>query len=299
MSLIKLGEGNSVPSKIQLMRVGNFNYDNEPINLTKDLLLSLKNNFESKVRGYEDGKLPIDYFHENDKLAAGWIANLSLEAEGTELWGEVQWTPKAEKMLADGELRYVSVEFHFDYQDNESGKKFGPTLFGAGLTNRPFLKGMKPVKKFSEGENQMTLEQAMAKIAELEKKIADMGKMEAELADTKKKMEDSEAKAALAEKKGSFDKMLAEGKAVEAQREPFMAGDMAKFAENAKPLNAGSGNAGNEGTKDNAKSFQDQVLELAETVRKEKKISMSESISQVLNANKVLRAGYEKEVALG
>jgi hypothetical protein len=321
--LIKLTEGNKVPDRVQLMRVGNFLYEGDDLQITPNLLLSFKNNFNEKVRGYDDGKLPIDYFHENERIAAGWIANLDLENNDTELWADVQWTPKASQMICDGELRYLSAEFHFDYQHNEGGKKFGPTLLGAGLTNRPFIKGMKPVKTLSEGAGEMNLEQAMAKIAELEKQIAELQKaaqedqaaddagtemgelkkklaaMEADAEKNKEEKKKLEEEKKCAEQKAKFDKMLSEGKSIEAQREAFMSGDMIKFADLAKPVNMSAQGSATAGSKAPVQGdAQDQVLALAEAYAKEKKVSLSEGIREILSSNKALREQYEKEVTV-
>jgi len=320
---IQLQEDRKASSMVQLLRTGKFNYDGESLEITPSILASLKINFESKVRGYMDGKLPIDYFHEGDKVAAGWIQNLSLESDGNELWAEVKWTPKAEDIIGGGELRYLSVEYALDYQDNESGKTHGPTLFGAGLTNRPFVKGMKPIVSFSEknkklGGYTMNLEQALAKIAELEKELeaAKSGKagVEVEMAAVKAecdkmKMEAGKKEAAaieekaLAEKKSGFEKMLSEGKAVEAQREPFMAGNMVKFAELAQPLNHGIGHVGT-GTKTDTKNLsdsktpaQDKLIELATSYARENKVAFKEAIKVVLKANKELNEKYRSETA--
>ncbi len=302
--LIKLSEDGAVPKRVQLLRTGAFNYDGEAMNITSAMLQSFVKNFNEKVRGYEDGKLPVDYFHENEKIAAGWIASLTIEVEDTELWAEVHWTPKAEKILADGELRYLSVEFSFDYESNEGGKRFGPTLFGAGLTNRPFIKGMKPVKTLSEGDYKMTPEQMQAKIAELEAMIADLkkqvgGSAEA-LAAAKTEADGLKQEKAMSEKKASFDKMLSEGKAVEAQREPFMSGDMTKFAELAKPLNSSSKGGSGEGEPTNtAADAQDKIHELAlKAMAQDKNLSYKQAVSKVLDGDKKLHDQYKNEVKL-
>jgi len=163
----------------------------------------------------------------------------------------------------------------------------------------------------------MDLEQAMAKIKELEAKIAELEKGKSqdeaadkagteEMADMKKKLGDAEMKCnelenkiKQAEQTNTFNKMLAEGRAVEAQRNAFMAGNMVKFAELSKPVNMGAAGTESTGGANQAKSAQDKVLELAEKVSKEKKISLSEGISQVLMSDKDLRVQYEKEVAVG
>lgn len=312
---IKLADGGEVPKKIQLLKVGAFkSAEYGELNITKDILLSMKKNFEGKARGYDDGHLPIDYFHENEKVAAGWIEGLTLSDDGAELWADVTWTPRGEKHLADKELRYVSAEFHFDYKSNEGGKKFGPTLFGAGLTNRPFIKGMEAVVELSEGAGEsMTLEQAMAKIADLEKKIAEMGKGETEMSDMKKKLSEYEASAKkseedkkLAEKKSDFDKRLSEGKVCEAQREPFMSGDLVKFSDLQQTVkldskgNAGSGDDGKGA--DHSKSetpAQDEVMALAEAaMASDKKIKLSDAIQSVLREKPELATKYRTETSI-
>lgn len=323
--VLKLGEvdgSKTVPARIQLMRVGNFKSDQYgAFKITRDTLAAMLSNFEANVRGYEDGALPIDYFHENDKEAAGWIKKLTLEADGTELWADVEWTPRAAEKIASREIRYTSAEFHFNYQDNETQKKFGPTLFGAGLTNRPFIKGMDAVIELAEEEgNQMNLEQALAKIAELEKQIAamksggdDMDMMKKELADAKAKCEEYEASAkkaaeekeaaekakALAEKKGKFDKMLAEGKVCEAQREPFMADDTIKFAESAKPVKLSTeGTGAGAGEEDAGKSAEDEVEEKAKKLSAEKKISFSQAVQSILMSDAALRERHAKATSV-
>ncbi|MCH8350738.1 MAG: hypothetical protein IIB29_10825, partial [Chloroflexi bacterium] len=45
------------------------------------------------------------------------------------------------KILAK-EFRYLSADFNMNFRDNETGKSFGGVLNGAGLTNRPRVKGM-------------------------------------------------------------------------------------------------------------------------------------------------------------
>jgi len=309
---IILSEKNEVPTHVQLLKTGEFLQENgKKVKISREILASFVQNFTDKVRGYADGKLPIDYFRENEKIAAGWIETLTLEAEGNELWGDIKWTPAGNQKLSDGELRYISVEFHFNYQHNESEKKFGPTLFGGGLTNRPFIKGMEPITMFDEKGNIMkNLEEAMAEIKKLNEKIASLeksaGDKETEIAGMKTKMSEQtaahDAEKKLAEKRDSFNKMLAEGKVVEAQRESFVAGDMAKFAELAKPTNLGG--KGNSGGGDDQKkddpnqTAQDKVMELAEKEVSENKVSLSEGIQRVLNKDKDLHDRYRKEVAI-
>jgi len=304
----------AAPQRIQLLKCGEFIQENgKKLAITPKLLESFKKNFDDNARGYPDKQLPIDYFHENDKVAAAWIK--SVEVQGDALFAEVEWTPRGEKIVSDRELRYVSVEFDFDYRHNEGGKKFGPTLFGAGLTNRPFVKGMNPVT-LSEGETAMNEEQYKAKIAELEAKIkelqgnqeqmsavkTEMEGVKKELSEAKKQLVDVTAKAdadkKLAEKTNAFNKMLAEGKACEAQRDHFISGDMVKFAENAKPLNSGSGHGGSgagAGAGSGDESVTDQVVSLAEKMVKDKGMPFDKAVSAVLDSNAELSKKYHEQ----
>ena len=276
---IQLSETKEVATRVQLLRTGKF--EEGALVLDEVILASLKKNFDAKVRGYTDGKLPIDYFHEGWKEAAGWISALYLEANGTELWADVQWTPKAMECIGGGEIRYLSVEFSFDYQDNESNQKFGPTLFGAGLTNRPFVKGMKPVVQLSEkgGKGNMELKEALEKIQTLSTQVTDL---ETKLSESVKASDSLKLELEAAKKKAVFDKMLSEGKVVEAQREAYLANDMVTFAERAKPVNTiPAGTKAQEAPVSSGKTAAAEILELAEKLVSEGQISLSAAISKV------------------
>ncbi len=140
-----------VPKRIQILRCGAFFHPDyeTPIEITTEFLESMVQNFSSDVRGVD---LAIDYSHDSEDIAAGWIKKLFVDSTGQELWADVEWTPSAQKRLADKEFRYLSADFSFNYQDNETLQTFGPTLFGAGLTNRPFVKNMAPALELTEGK---------------------------------------------------------------------------------------------------------------------------------------------------
>lgn len=137
------------PSKdIQLFRVGTFYHpDYGKFEITPDALKAMEKNFKNKIRGID---IAIDYKHNSEDIAAGWIQELYLSSDGKELWAKVDWTPKGNQVLSEKEFRYISPDFTFNYQDNESLKKYGPVLLGAGLTNRPTIKNMEPVVQLSE-----------------------------------------------------------------------------------------------------------------------------------------------------
>lgn len=356
--------------KVELIRTGSFT---DPrygdFDITENMLSEMVKNFSRKVRGVIPA---LDYSHESDGVAAGWFKNLWTEKNtsgGISLMAEIAPTPKAAKMLADKEFGYISADFDYDYQDNETREKYGCVLLGAGLTNRPVIKRMEPVVQLAEkdplsakiaklvkeghsqdqavaiaysmqragklneqGDGTMTPEQekVMADykklqeamkcadpdqlyqmIMDLQKKVADleaqaaldngpadqqpkaMAELRKQLSESKSKLEKFEQDKAKSEKEAEFQKMLTEFKAVEAQREPFMAGDFKKFAELAQPLNtkaAGQGGAGNGGKADP----QDEVLERATKLSEQAKIPMKDAISQVLAEDKELAAKVNK-----
>lgn len=94
-------------------------------------------NFTGNVR--KCGDLPLDYDHQPGP-APGWI--VGLRNEGEALFADVKLTPSGTEKVRSGEYRFFSPEWHPDWQDPETGKSYGPTLFGGGLTNRPFFRGM-------------------------------------------------------------------------------------------------------------------------------------------------------------
>ena len=310
---ISLSEGqDKAPEKIQVIRTGTFHHEKYgKFEITKDHLLSFKKNFDARVRGID---IALDYGHNSEGEAAAWFKDLELSDDGTELWAVPDWTPDGAQAVVGKKYRYVSADFNFDYQDNESLKKHGPTLLGAGLTNRPVVKGQAPVIELTEGKGtevdpkDKLIEELKAKVAELEaklsgqlgemKKIGDyekeMGEKEKQLSEAREQLKTLKAEKETAEKKAQFDKKLSEGVVVEAQREAFMAGDMAKFMELAQPVKLSEqGSGAPPAEKKGEKDVQDQVLELAEKALADKRAqNISDAISLVLHENKELAKQY-------
>lgn len=308
---IKLGEENQVPSTVQILRIGKFNhpqYGN--FEITKTTLAEMKANFENNIRGVD---LAFDYYHASDKDAAAWVKGLELREDDTELWAEVDWTPKARQKLAERELRYFSPDFAFVWKDPESGNTFSNVLFGGGLTNRPFVKEMAAIvadEKY-KGETMTELEKAqkenealkaqniklseenavMQKQVEAAPQPSELEQMKKQMAELQEKIKMAEAKeaAALAEKKKleeqiqcaekekEFNVLLSEGKACAAQKDAFIKGDMMAFVKLAQPVNTkGAGNSGNQ----NGDTDEQKTLKLAEAKRKEDpKLDVATSIS--------------------
>ena len=98
-SLVAPGDPTTVPSRVQILRVGKFNHPSYgAFEITKKTLAEMKANFDKKVRGID---LAFDYYHASDEDAAAWVNTLELAEDGAELWATVAWTPKAAKKLDD------------------------------------------------------------------------------------------------------------------------------------------------------------------------------------------------------
>lgn len=99
---------------------------------------------ESVNQGIRGQQLDINYDHnaKTDK-AAGWIQKAEARSDG--LWVLVEWTKKAYRAIKDKEYKYFSPEFQDEWTHPQTQNVFKDVLFGGGITNRPFLKGILPL----------------------------------------------------------------------------------------------------------------------------------------------------------
>ncbi len=187
---------------VQLLRTGSFfddRYDN--FKITRKMFQEMISNFKTGVRGIQPA---VDYGHDTEGVAAGWMKDVyetKVQGDQSELWAKVEWTPKGQKTLSDKEFGYLSADFDTAYEDNETKKKYGCVLLGAGLTNRPVIKKMQPAIQLSEATDlKCSNDKQKEKIvdAEKEKQLADatakLGEQDAQLAGYKKLAEDMGAK---------------------------------------------------------------------------------------------------------
>ncbi len=121
------------------------------IDLSPDDLQTMYQNFKTRTPKAPT-RLPIDFDHLSDDpqkpgdgQASGWIDDLKIGDDGNSLWMKPEWTRDAAKMIADGKYSGISPFFVTNFIDKASGKKIGPTLRAAALTNRPFLEGMENI----------------------------------------------------------------------------------------------------------------------------------------------------------
>ena len=118
-------------------------------NFTPELLLD----FEHKSR--RDGGTTV---------AAGWIEELLGVTTGEDagLWLKVRWSEDGEKAVGGGNLRYISGTF--DYEVIGGNRVRLTCLLDAGLTNRPNIRGCKPISNCESGEETQETTTVSAKI---------------------------------------------------------------------------------------------------------------------------------------
>lgn len=138
-------------NKIQILRTGTWHHPQYgKFTITEEMLETMVTNF-NEVRPKAPTELVVDFEHlsagdvtdPKQGKAAGWIKSLVKENGG--LFAMVAWTADAADAIKKKEFRFISPEFDLNYTDKETGKKVGPALISAALTNRPFLEGMQPV----------------------------------------------------------------------------------------------------------------------------------------------------------
>lgn len=314
---------NTIPQDVQILRAGKYFHNGREITVRPEDLKKMALNFQENVRGID---LMIDFSHESEGEAAGWIENIYLSENDSELWAKVIWTPSGQDALINKKFRYISADFDFNYQDNETLAEYGPTLFGAGLTNRPVVKKMQPVIQLSEKtyseEKKMDLEQkimelmdmmkalvAKVEMMEPKKEMAEDKKeepvVEPKMEDKKEELSDESKKEILSEtaklieennnlkKENAFNKLFSEGKVVQAQRDAFMKGDMIEFSEKAAKLH--TTNSGDSREDKHEGDAEEQVIKLAEKEQKESGIDFGKAVAKVLKNNPKLSEAYNKK----
>ena len=302
----------AAPDKIQILRAGKFFHDGQEIEVSEKDLLNMVKNFAEKVRGID---LMIDFSHNSEGEAAGWIKELVLSEDKKELWANVEWTPTGKTSLDNKAFKYISADFSFAYKDNETLKNYGPTLFGAGLTNRPVVKQMEPIvlseikiinpnkdktmygdarelEEEKKMQEEMSLEDAMRMIQALkddllkkdEELISMRRELEEKMMEEEKKLAEIKKEKELMEKNQAFDKKLSEGVVVEAQRQAFIDNDMEKFLslQTEIKLSESGNNVVPKESKLTKENFEDKIIELAEKRAKEENIALDIAIGEEL-----------------
>lgn len=114
--------------------------------ISRSMLLMMVENFNKRVFGQD---IFIDVAHKPNDGAAAKVLKLSVEGE--RLRALCEWTPMGMEAIQQKGYRYLSIEYHEHYKDNETGTDFGPVMMGAGLVVRPAIKRLDPIE-LSEAE---------------------------------------------------------------------------------------------------------------------------------------------------
>jgi hypothetical protein len=109
------------------------------IKITLDRAKKFADSVVKQVRGIDAS---INYNHNNEDVAAGWVK--SAEARDNGVWLFVEWTSDAAKKIKDKAYRYFSAEYADEWESPE-GSKFADVIMGGALTNRPFMKNLVPL----------------------------------------------------------------------------------------------------------------------------------------------------------
>lgn len=157
-----------LPTKIQALPMGKFRH---PIYgkmvLDEKKLSEFANNWSANVRGQD---LDIDLDHKKfNSEAAGWVTGVELNTTDPDpkrrgLWYTVDWTQLGEVKLTSRAYRYFSSDY-FDTWTDPTGTVHKNVLNGGALTNRPYLKGMKPIVLSEDDERQVMDRDALEKLA--------------------------------------------------------------------------------------------------------------------------------------
>jgi hypothetical protein len=144
---VNLEEGKN-SSWVTVTRTGKFS---DPrygeFEISRDMLLSMVKNFEARVYGQD---VFLDVAHNPNNGAAAKFLKLSIE--GDRLRALVEWTPYGIDAVKNKGYAYLSAEYQENFQDNEAKKFHGATLLGAGLTVRPVIKRLDPVRLSCESD---------------------------------------------------------------------------------------------------------------------------------------------------
>jgi len=289
---------NEIPKEVQLLKVGKFEhfYFGE-FEINEISLSEMKKNYDKKVRGID---LAIDVAHQNHLDAAGWFKKLTIK--NGEMWATIDWNDLGIDKIGKKRFRYLSAEFDTDYEKvefNKAGvkkvKKLGKVLLGAALTNRPFLKNMEPTTKLSE--EKVKMEQ---KVKELTESNDSLGAENKKLSEGNKELSEKnevlskeistlKEEKILSEKEVTFQKMLDEGKAIPAQKDAWIKGDLNDFAAKATNVKVnlnenGSGEGNGETGKAKEKNEDDLNKEAIKLADKDS-ISLSDAQSNLLDTD--------------
>lgn len=150
-----------VPEEIQVIPFGRWKGykrgDGETIEfeVTRELAMQALKYHDEFDRRYPNRDLVIDYEHQTlmgvEAPAAGWFKKLFLKSDGIYARPK-EWTERAKEYFLKREYRYHSPVLAFNDVDGETGERIPLWVNSIGLTNSPFVNGIKPVVAKNEDE---------------------------------------------------------------------------------------------------------------------------------------------------
>ena len=155
--ILAASNGDSLPSKIELLKVGMWDTPNHGMFMvTPEDLNQYKENFDNGVAQAGEAGIVIDFDHDSrfgKSVAAGWITELTVGTDDNgipTLFAKVEWTGLGKKELLEKNYKCISPEFYPEsrggWEDPEEFGHYIPNvLAAAGLVNRPLFKGLKPI----------------------------------------------------------------------------------------------------------------------------------------------------------
>lgn len=178
-----------------LLPAREFKKGGRAINVTDDVLEAMARNFTTRR--------PVTIAHPDldGAEAHGWITGVDVSAfeDGKALYATIEWSDDTAEAIEARKYGFLSPVFAMQYTD-EAGNDIGPALLAAGLTNNPhwasdqpevwqqFARSLTPrynpgfsdpldnaadaASTTSEEEDMEKLEQAMARISDLEASVA-------------------------------------------------------------------------------------------------------------------------------
>lgn len=109
------------------------------IDITVERVKNFMESVKKKIRGIDPS---VNYHHEGDGEAAGWVKDADSRSDG--LWLFVEFTTTAVQKIKEKAFKYFSSEIYDEWEDAQ-GNKHKDVLFGGALTNRPFMKNLVPL----------------------------------------------------------------------------------------------------------------------------------------------------------
>lgn len=148
-------------SWIMYLPLGTFHHpEYGTLRFNRALLDEVKRHFDEEVRGIE---IALDVDHTASKgnsAAPGWMEQMAYREAAEDapagLWALIRWTELGVDLLGKEIYKYFSPEFG-KHLNELTGKKIDNVPIGGALTNRPFLKSMRPIQ-LSERDKRKKLE---------------------------------------------------------------------------------------------------------------------------------------------